>query len=364
MTPDFTRADLKAAIPARCFQPSTARSMAYLVFDLVLIALAYWALSQVSAWYLKLPLIFFIGTMFWAIFVIGHEAGHGAFSKSRAVNTAVGLITHSLILVPYRGWQRSHAMHHMKTGHFREEEVFRPCRAEDDWLARKVLFRSGLFLLIGWPMYKLGYRNLTTYDPVKGSHFLPVSDLYASHVKWSWAASLVGVLACLALYIALGVMFGWAFALTYIVGPYFVYGAWLTFVTYMQHVAPEVPVYDSDDWSSLKGALATVDRNYGPFNWLTHHIGDLHVVHHIFPTIPHYRTREATDAIKPILGAWYMKSDRFVLTDFVRTLIGCHYVEPGDGQEVWKSAYPWAKNAGTGKTDKVNETNGAHIPAE
>ena len=342
--PNFTRQDLKAAIPARCFQPDTTRSFAYLVFDVALIALCYGALSQTSAWYIEAPLIFLIGTLFWSLFVIGHDAGHGAFSRSRLVNTAVGLATHGPILVPYRGWQRSHAMHHMKTGHLQEEEVFRATRAEQNPLSRKVLFRSGIFVLIGWPMYKLGFRNIKTYDPIKGSHYLPVSDLYASHMKASWYAGLAVNAACLALYIFLGAQFGWGFALKYIIAPYFIYAAWLTFVTYMQHVAPEVPVYDSQDWNSLKGALASVDRNYGPFNWLTHNIGNLHVIHHVFPTIPHYRLQEATDAARPMLGDWYLKSDRFVLADFVRTLIGCHFVEQGDGKEVWKSAYPFAAN--------------------
>ena len=48
--------------------------------------------------------------------------------------------------------------------------------------------------------------------------------------------------------------------------------------------------------------------------------------------------------MRPILGDWYLKSDRFVLTDFIRTLIGCHFVEHEDGKEVWKSAYSFAKN--------------------
>lgn len=342
----FEQATLKRAIPKHCFEPSTLRSLVYLVFDVAVIAACYIALSFTQQWYYELPLIVLIGTMCWSLFVIGHEAGHGAFSKSRTINTLVGILTHAPLLVPYRGWQRSHATHHMKTGHLQEEEVFRACRAEQDWLTRKILFRSGIFLVIGWPMYLLGFRNITTYDPVHGSHFLPVSDLYTKHVRISWLLSIAAVAGFLAIYIALGAVFGWGFALKYIVAPYFIYAMWLTFVTYMQHVAPEVPVYDTGDWSYLKGALATVDRNYGPFNWLTHHIGDQHVIHHIFPTIPHYRAEEAMAAIEPILGPLRLRSDRFVLVDFVRTLIGCHYVVPADGQEVWKSAYRFAKNYG------------------
>lgn len=346
----FDQATLKRAIPRRCFEPSTLRSLLYIVFDVAVIVACYIALSFTQQWYYELPLIFLIGTMCWSLFVIGHEAGHGAFSKSRTINTVAGILTHAPLLVPYRGWQRSHATHHMKTGHLQEEEVFRACRAEQDWLSRKILFRSGIFLVIGWPMYLLGFRNITTYDPVHGSHFLPASDLYTKHVRISWLLSVAAVVGFLALYIALGVAFGWGFALKYIIAPYFIFAMWLTFVTYMQHVAPEVPVYDTGDWSYLKGALASVDRNYGPFNWLTHHIGDQHVIHHIFPTIPHYRAEEAMAAIEPILGPLRLRSERFVLADFVRTLIGCHYVVPEEGQEVWKSAYPFAGNYGGRET--------------
>ncbi len=346
---------LKAAVPARCFEPSTLRSLSYLLFDLALISLCYFGLTYVSAWYFEWPLIFAIGTLLWSLFVIGHDAGHGSFSKSRSINTTIGILTHSAILVPYRGWQRSHAMHHMKTGHFREEEVFRPCRAEEDRAFRKVLFRSGIFIFIGWPMYKLGFRNLTTYDPINGSHYLPTSDLYTTSVRWSWYAGLIVLAAFLALYIGLGFVFGWGFFAKYILAPYLIYGTWLTFVTYMQHVAPEVPVYDTGDWSRVKGALATVDRNYGPFNWITHNIGNLHVIHHLFPTIPHYRLQEATDAVRPLLGKRYIRSDRFVLFDFIRTLIGCHYVEHQSGRETWKSAYFFAPNRGQ---------NGKPLPVE
>ncbi|MEM1087808.1 MAG: fatty acid desaturase [Pseudomonadota bacterium] len=334
-----TEADLRAMIPARCFQPDAKRSLAYLIFDLTVIASCYVGLAHVSVWWLEGPLIFLIGTMCWSLFVIGHDAGHGSFSRNRKLNTAVGILTHSMILVPYRGWQRSHALHHMKTGHLEDEEVFRAHRRGEESRVHKILFRSGIFIFIGWPLYKLGFRNGSKKSPRKSNHFLTDSDLYVKSVRWSWLLGLMAIGAFVFLYVSLGVVFGWAFFVKYILAPYLIYSAWLTFVTYMQHVAPDVPVYSAGDWTRLKGALASVDRNYGPFNWLTHNIGNLHMIHHLFPTIPHYRLKEATDAITPALGDWYIKSDRFILFDFVRSLVGCHYVEPGEGQENWASSY-------------------------
>ncbi|MEM7493610.1 MAG: fatty acid desaturase [Pseudomonadota bacterium] len=357
--PDLSvsQADLRAMIPDRCFQPSTWRSMAYLVFDVAVILLCYMAIANVSVWWLEWPLILLIGTMCWSLFVIGHEAGHGSFSKHRKLNTLIGILTHSAIFVPYRGWQRSHASHHMKTGHLHDEEVFRAHRKEDESLTHKVLFRTGVFVLIGWPLYKLGFRNSAKRDPGKTSHFLPNSDLYTKSVQISWWLGLAAITAFLVIYIGLGVVYGWVFFAKYILAPYLIYAAWLTFVTYMQHVAPEVPVYDREDWTRLKGALATVDRNYGPFNWLTHNIGNLHMIHHLFPTIPHYRLREATDAVRPALEGWYITSNRFVLFDFIRSLRGCHYVETGLGHEYWSS------DAKSVKVSKNTEQS-APLPAE
>lgn len=337
----FTQQDLRAAIPDRCFEANAWRSSAYLVLDLAIIAALYAALTQVSAWYLEWPILFLIGTMLWSLFVIGHDAGHGSYAKSRLLNSIFGILIHGAILVPYRGWQRSHALHHMKTGHFRDEEVFRACRREEDSLYRKIIFRFGIFVLIGWPMYKIGIRNITTYKPITGSHYLPQSDLFTKSVRASWYWGLASVAAFLTLYLSLGFIYGWGFFAKYILAPYLIYGCWLTLVTYMQHVSPEVPVYDEKDWTRLKGALASVDRDYGPFNWITHNIGNLHVIHHIFPTIPHYRLQEATDAVKPILGDRYLSSKNFVLADFVRSQLKCHFVVPDEGFERYESAYTY-----------------------
>ncbi|MEO0982600.1 MAG: fatty acid desaturase [Pseudomonadota bacterium] len=343
MQAEFTREDLRRAIPERCFRPSVCRSSLYPLYDMAIIAACYWALGLGPHWLIQAALIFVIGTMMWALFVIGHEAGHGAFSRHRTLNTLVGMALHTPLLVPYRAWQRSHALHHMNTGHLQKEEPFRAVRAEQDYAARKALYRSGLFILIGWPMYLLGFRNIEKFHPIKASHFLTVSDLYASHVRASFIASALLVPIFLASYVFLGLQFGWVFFAKYLAAPYLVFAAWLTFVTYIHHVDPDVPVYDAKDWSPMKGALATVDRDYGPFNWLTHHIGDQHVIHHIFPTIPHYRAAEAMRAIEPILGPLRMRSERFVLVDFLRAQIGCHHVVPAGGYEAWRSAYPWAR---------------------
>ena len=55
------------------------------------------------------------GTTAMGFWVIAHECGHGAFSKNKTLETITGYFLHSLLLVPYFSWQRSHAVHHRFT---------------------------------------------------------------------------------------------------------------------------------------------------------------------------------------------------------------------------------------------------------
>merc|ERR1719324_1119598 len=66
------------------------------------------------------------GTVATGMWVVAHECGHGAFSDNRALQDAVGYVLHSLLLVPYFSWQRSHAVHHANTNHITKGETHVP----------------------------------------------------------------------------------------------------------------------------------------------------------------------------------------------------------------------------------------------
>jgi len=50
------------------------------------------------------------------------------------------------------------------------------------------------------------------------------------------------------------------------------------------------------EWSYLRGGLTTIDRDYGLLNNIHHDIGT-HVIHHLFPQIPHYHLIEAVSIV-------------------------------------------------------------------
>lgn len=59
---------------------------------------------------------------------------------------------------------------------------------------------------------------------------------------------------------------------------------YLVAITFLQHRHPEVPHYDNDGWNFIKGALTTIDRDFGLIGRLFfHNLIETHVVHHLFP---------------------------------------------------------------------------------
>ncbi|KAF3513299.1 hypothetical protein F2Q69_00001385 [Brassica cretica] len=102
--PPFKIGDIRAAIPKHCWVKSPLRSMSYVARDICAVAALAIAAVYFDSWFLW-PLYWVAqGTLFWAIFVLGHDCGHGSFSDIPLLNSVVGHILHSFILVPYHGW--------------------------------------------------------------------------------------------------------------------------------------------------------------------------------------------------------------------------------------------------------------------
>ncbi|MBT5755987.1 MAG: fatty acid desaturase, partial [Acidimicrobiaceae bacterium] len=130
-----TKSEVHAALPPAVFEANTARSLRYAALSVLLTVL-----PGVLAWNF-LPLtwswtpvwllyVLVAGTCTTGVWVIAHECGHGAFSKNKLVQDAVGFLFHSALLVPYFAWQRSHAVHHAKTNYLSQGETHVPKRAD------------------------------------------------------------------------------------------------------------------------------------------------------------------------------------------------------------------------------------------
>ncbi|KAI1860332.1 uncharacterized protein JN550_011598 [Neoarthrinium moseri] len=351
---------IRKAIPAHCFQPSALRSLSYVFRDLCLAAgLGYAALTYIpaldnvyyraAAWATYGFAQGLVGTGIW---ILAHECGHGAFSLHRSLNDVVGWVLHSLLMVPYFSWKFSHARHHMYTGHMERDMAFVPATKEIhehkvarlSWLgidpemvedAPIVNFvKLMAHQLFAWQTYLLfnisagpkslqrkgAWWRLSHFEPT-GAVFRPQEALYVLITDIGLA--LVGY----ALYAAAQQIGGWTTFLLYGV-PYFWVHHWLIAITYLHHNHPDVKHFDAEGWTFVKGALATIDRDFG---WIDRHlfhgIIGTHVVHHLFARIPFYYAEEATEAIKPVVGDLYHRDERSFYGQLWSVFNNCKYVE-------------------------------------
>ena len=121
-----SKAQLLACLPASLLTIDPVKAWGSLAMSLGLTLLAYGVGTQIplrlSAAPLWLLYAVVTGTVAGGCWVIAHECGHRAFHPNPRVETAVGFVLHSLLLVPYFSWQRSHAVHHAHCNHLEAGE--------------------------------------------------------------------------------------------------------------------------------------------------------------------------------------------------------------------------------------------------
>lgn len=278
-------------------------------------------------------------SVFLGIWVIAHECGHGSFSAIPAINDLVGAIAHSFLLVPYFSWKISHAKHHAKTGNLEKDEVFVP--KVGDTPSEPSIPLSVLKLIaastIGWLAYIFTHRTGQPYPHNKDrllpipttNHFDPKSPIFSPHDFWWIVLSDVLFIIMIGLLCYWALIFGLIWTIQIYGIPYFITNFWVVSITRMHHTDLRLPRYHNSDWNWLQGALCTVDRDFGfIFNTVTHHICDTHVCHHLFSKIPHYHAQEATQAIIPLLGRYYLKNNTFVFKAIWQCVYECNKVYP------------------------------------
>jgi len=145
--------------------------------------------------------------------------------------------------------------------------------------------------LLGFPWYLI--ENITASQGslnkrqsrhfLANSHFLPTSTLFRPEEAYLIILSDIGLgLVLFGIYCTSKIIGGSTITLLYL-QPYLWVNHWIVAITYLHHTHPQVPKYEPEGWTFLKGALATVDRNLG---WcgkhMLHNIADFHVIHHLF----------------------------------------------------------------------------------
>ncbi|KAK6063289.1 fatty acid desaturase [Seiridium cupressi] len=377
--PDYTIKDIHNAIPKHCFERSAVKGLAYVFRDIVLLGSTFYIFNnyvtpenipqtpiRAALWGLYTIMQGLFATGIW---VLAHECGHQSFSTSKVLNDTVGWILHSSLLVPYFSWKISHGKHHKATGHMERDMVFVP-RTREQQATRlgKLVHELGELgeetpivtlihllgqQLIGWPNYLL--TNVTGHDfherqregRGKGkkngflngvNHFNPSSPLYEAKDAKLILLSDVGVAITATALFYLSKSFGFSNMLVWYFIPYLWVNHWLVAITFLQHTDPTLPHYTPESWTYVRGAAATIDREFGFIGrQLLHGIIETHVLHHYISTIPFYNADEATEAIKKVMGRHYRADTKNGSLGFLqamwRSARWCQWVEPSEGAQ-------------------------------
>ena len=222
---------------------------------------------------------------------------------------------HSGLLVPYFSWQRSHAVHHARTNHLDLGETHVPLRDTTPggkaWQRWQETIGDEAFaivviairFLVGWPALPVDRRSRVARLGVSTNHFWPGWPFSAALFPGEWRRKVW--LSDIGVVVMLGLLGWWTYAAGFLpvlavyVGPYLVVNFWLVLYTWLQHTDVDVPHFDDEEWTWVKGAFMTVDRPYGAvLNFLHHHIGSTHVAHHMDARIPHYNAVKATRTLQ------------------------------------------------------------------
>nr|AEF80000.1 fatty acid desaturase 3 [Corylus heterophylla] len=353
--PPFKIAEIRAAIPKHCWVKNPWMSLSYALRDIfVVVALVAAAIYFDSRTFF--PLYWAAqGTMFWAIFVLGHDCGHGSFSDNPELNNVVGHILHSAILVPYHGWRISHRTHHQNHGNVENDESWVPLTEK---LYKSLSYSTRLLrFTVPFPLFAYPFYLWSRSPGKQGSHFNPYSKLFTPNERKDVITSTLCWSVMAALLISLSYAIGPIQMLKLYGIPHLIFVMWLDLVTYLHHHGYEqkLPWYRGKEWSYLRGGLTTVDRDYGMFNNIHHDIGT-HVIHHLFPQIPHYHLVEATKAAKPVLGKYYREPKRsgpfpiHLIKNLVRSIAEDHYVND-NGDIVYYQTDPELYKSSLSKPD-------------
>ena len=117
---------LAAAIPREYMQPSVARGLAGFAVSCTLYVGAVVAMAVLDRWYLVVPLVVVAGLGGWGLHCIGHDCGHGSFSRNRRLNFAIGHLALLPLLYPFHAWRHVHNWHHAHANSLELDTDWRP----------------------------------------------------------------------------------------------------------------------------------------------------------------------------------------------------------------------------------------------
>lgn len=283
------------AIPPHCYERSTGRGLGLVARDLAVYGVAVWGLVATNDPLLLVPLWLLAAAAVAGLFVLGHDAAHGALFESKRLNALVARLAMLPSLHATEVWIFGHnRVHHGHTLRQGMDFVWHPLTVDE----YRQLGRLGRF------------RHRVEWGPFGSGAY------YLHEVWWNkmvrfrkperWARAmrrdqvLVGAFAGAAGGAAVvldGPAGAWLWVKVIVV-PFVLFCQAIGWVVYVHHIAPEIRWWPRREWNRFRGQVQGTTILWGPPGWdLFFHWIMVHLPHHVDMQIPCYRLPEAARAI-------------------------------------------------------------------
>jgi omega-6 fatty acid desaturase (delta-12 desaturase) len=285
----------RASLPRKSRRSSDLRGGLIFGFSAALYILLFLAAFLIPNPVLRVLSVITMPVIIGALFVIGHDAGHGSLMATGWLNRLLGRLAMLPAWHPLTSWSQAHnSMHHGWTNFKGREPAFPPFTLEEYRalpLWRRLLERMyrtppgiGCFYTIDFyfkhlifprPEHRSSYRRAFQLDRLLVAAFL-VGQFAAG---WALAGLTTN-----------RQMPQWATAAYAVTLPWVLWIWYMGFVSFIQHTHPLMAWYDcEDEWSFYHVQLRSTAHVIFPWpvERLLHNIMD-HPAHHLDPTIPLY----------------------------------------------------------------------------
>lgn len=322
-------------IPAEAYVNPTWKGLAYFGRDLVIYGLVVAGLIAFNSPFAVLALWVLSAMVISGLFIVGHDAAHGALFSSKRMNRVIGTISMLPSWHVYEGWVLGHnRLHHGYTVREGFDFVWHPYTAEQyaamsrlgrlrhriewSWIGAGAYYLREVWwhkMIVGAPPSR--WAKAIRRDRIIVWTFVALAAIALGLLGWAQSGTLIG-----ALWMILKVLVVPFLAFTYVIASF----------VHVHHIQPNIRWWKRREWTKWHGQMegTTVLRARFGLNFFFHWIM-VHVPHHVDMRIPMYNLELATSAIKEAFpGTIHDEPLRFM--DFVRNTRKCRLYDFDKGR--------------------------------
>ncbi len=322
-------------IPPEAYNNPTWKGLAYFSRDLVMYGLIIAGLIVIDNPFAVIALWVLSAMVISGLFIVAHDAAHGALFSSKRLNRVIGTIAMLPSWHVYEGWTLGHnRIHHGYTVREGFDFVWHPYTPEQ-FAAMSTLgrlrhrfewswFGAGAYYLreVWWHKMIVGAPPARWAKTIRRDRFIvwsfvAVASLALGALGWASYGSVVGIV--------------WMI-LKVLVIPFLGFSFVIASFVHVHHIQPNIRWWKRREWTKWHGQMegTTVLRARFGLNFFFHWIM-VHVPHHVDMRIPMYNLELATDAMKEAFpGTIHDEPLRFM--DFVRNTRVCRLYDFDEGR--------------------------------